>query len=87
MPQSYPKQAARESGEGARLLARLALDRDELNQAESLAAAARQRRALTIHRLTAIGVSLADIAEVAEISRSTAAKIADRQGTLAKADR
>ena len=66
-----------------RLLAELALDRDELAQAERVVEACRQRRGLTVQRLVAAGVSLADIAEVAEISRSMVKQIADRQGRLA----
>lgn len=82
MAQPLPKQAARRSGEGVRLLAELALDRDELAQAERVVEACRERRALTIQRLVAAGVSLADIAEVAEVSRSAVKRVADRQGRL-----
>lgn len=82
MAQPYSKQAARRSGEGVRLLAALALDRDELDQARRVVEACEQRRALTIARCVALGISLADVAEVADVSRSQAKRIADRQGKL-----
>lgn len=82
MPQPYTKQAARRSGEGVRLLAALALDRDELAQAQRVVDACKQRRALTVACLAAIGVSLADIAETAGTSRTQAKRIADLQGRL-----
>lgn len=80
MPQSYPKQSARRSGEGVRLLASLAMDRDELAQAERVVKTYKERRALTIARCVALGISLADIAEAADISRTQTKRIADLQG-------
>lgn len=82
MAQPYPKQSARRSGDGVQLLVKLALDRDELHQAEKVVEACRQRRALTVARCVSHGICLADIAEVAEISRSLAKQLADRQAKL-----
>lgn len=82
MAEPYRTRTARSSVEGIRLLKALALDRDEFAQAIRVVEACRQRRALTIQRCTAHGISLSAIAETAEISRSQAKQIADLQGSL-----
>jgi len=82
MAQSKHKKSARQSPEGLRLLDILSDNTERLDQAQRVIANAREHRALTIQRLVAHGVSLADIAEVAEMSRTTVKRIADHQGRL-----
>lgn len=76
MSQSRAKSQARCSPAAVRLLGELAMDRDEIAQAQAVIDRCTERRALTIQRLAAAGVSLADIAEVAEVSRSAVHRIA-----------
>ena len=82
MPQSVPKARAERAPEAVQLLRQLTADRDNLAAARRMTTIAEQSRALTVHRLVALGVSLRTIADVADISHAQAKRIADRQGSL-----